>query len=561
MRIIQLVFACGLLFATSLAAANPFEVLRKAYATRDASLAATAYAPDAEVTYRYAGAPVERHVGRVAIAASFRALFDQIDPADTLDLNFRTVEIGSRSMSGFYRLRLGRSGDSFGRFTVTLAPGGLFATDLGSDATQQQFEDAAGALMFAAEDETLARSYYGQLAGRYRLPDGCDLIVTRSVVRLFVRNGCTDSWRGLTRKSGREWTGGDRVLSDKVIATYRFGAPDEVVDPGLVVEEGGVTRFATRVTAYRTEDVTFTAADGVTLAGTLYLPDGVGPHPASVMLHGSGPQDRDGYASIIAVLADELAASGRIVLAYDKRGSGGSGGDGGRAGFAILADDAHAAMKLLAARPDVDVARIGLAGSSQAGWIAAKAVERGATPADVLLLGAAGAAVSVARQNLYNSDVLMRCTGLAERDIQLALDQQRAFFAFLRDPRAARRLDALTVRAAARPALADWLFPDSRRTERTADAWYVVLDPDFDPLPIWRDYPGQTLFMFAEHDDATPSAAAVRRLEQIGRSAIVFPGAQHLGLLASGPCDAGMNDVSTFAPGLFRAITEFAAAR
>jgi hypothetical protein len=45
---------------------------------------------------------------------------------------------------------------------------------------------------------------------------------------------------------------------------------------------------------YETRDVRFeNAADAVTLAGTLTLPAGDGPHPAVVLISGSGPQDRD----------------------------------------------------------------------------------------------------------------------------------------------------------------------------------------------------------------------------------------------------------------------------
>lgn len=258
-----------------------------------------------------------------------------------------------------------------------------------------------GKVMIAPNDETLDRGFYAQLAGRYRLPDGCTIIVTRSAVRLFARNSCTGDWRGLSQKSGRQWTAGDRVISGKIAATYRFGAIAGATTPSLEVVDAKGSKVATRASGYETEDVAFKSADGTTLAGTLYKPSsGAKPRAATVMLHGSGPQDRDGYASIIAVLADELAASGRVVLAFDKRGSGQSGGDGNRASFPTLAADARAGMDFLASRPEVDRARIGLAGSSQAGWVAAKAIPDGASPADVFLLGAAGTALTVAEQNL-----------------------------------------------------------------------------------------------------------------------------------------------------------------
>src|ERR1700730_10683967 len=44
--------------------------------------------------------------------------------------------------------------------------------------------------------------------------------------------------------------------------------------------------------AYRVEEVFFRAGDNL-LAGTLYLPQTPGPHPAIAMVLGSGPRDRN----------------------------------------------------------------------------------------------------------------------------------------------------------------------------------------------------------------------------------------------------------------------------
>ena len=559
MRIRYLIIAMAAALVGSSANAEPFADLRAAYAARDESAAAAIYAPDAVVTYRYQGSPEERHVGRAAIKASFRALFDQVDPQDRLDLNFRIAKRDGRKLAGIYRLRIGSSNASYGRFIVTLAEDGSFASDLSMSATIVDFEDATGSVLLAPNDENLDRSYYAAFAGRYELPDGCRLVVTRSIVRLFVRNTCTNEWRGLVRQSGRIWTAGDRVLSDKVNTTYRFSDLRTGVRPSIEIIRGTDVKAAVRSAVYRTEQIIFTSADGTKLAGTIYLPIDVSkPRPASVMIHGSGPQDRDGYASIIAVMADELAANGRVVLAFDKRGSGASGGDGDRATFDVLAQDVAAAMAVLANRPEVDAAAIGLAGSSQAGWVAAKVVQQGIKPVDVFLLGAAGSALTVVQQNLYNTRVRMLCAGLPKADVKLALEQQEAFFTYLSDPKAAAVLDRLTAKAQSRPRLTDWLFPDSRSTDRNANAWYVVLDPKFDPLPVWRGYKGNGLFLFGEHDDATPTEFAMKRLKGSYIRTQLIPSAQHLGLAATGVCKAELGDLQTFSPNVISAIARFA---
>lgn len=553
-------FAITAFLFASAVSAEPFAKLREAYAARDHVAAAAAYAPDAVVIYRYDGSAEQRYAGRAAIEKSFRALFDQIDPKDPLDLNFRVTKREGAEVEGIYRLRIGEAAAaSYGRFAVTLHADGSFARDASMSATLADFEEAAGGVLLAADSEDLERNYYAALTGRYRLPDDCDLVVTRSVVRLFVRNSCTEEWRGLTRQAGRVWTAGDRVISKRQIATYRFEALRDGSSPAVIVETPDAVQKAARETPYRTEDVLFTSADGTSLAGTVYVPLNTrNRHPATVMLHGSGPQDRDGYASIIAVLADEMAANGRVVLAFDKRGTGGSHGDGNRATFDVLAADAIAAMNYLAQKKEVDAARIGLAGSSQAGWVAAKAIHEGARPSDVLLLGAAGAALTVAEQNLYNTRVRAGCAGLSQSDVRLALEQQRAFFAFLKDPKKGAALDTITVRARSRLALADWLFPDSRTIDRTAGEWYNVLDPAFDPLPIWNAFEGKAVFLFSEHDDATPTRVAIDRLKGSSVKAKLVKGAQHLGLVSTNICQSYLTNLRKFAPDLFQTIGDFA---
>lgn len=539
---------------------DPFATLREAYARRDAALATSAYDENAEVLYRYEGVPVERHRGGSAIRSSFASLFSGLDPSEALDLNFRITERTGQTSRGFYRLRIGRKTSVYGRFAAMTGPDGRFSFDESSSASRDDFEEAAGPVIFATETEDLDRKYYVGMAGRYRLADGCFLVVTRSIARLFVRNSCTQQWRGLTRVSGREWTAGKRVLDPVVVSRYRFAAGVDGVSPSLsVTDSNGEAITAVRADSYRTEEVMFHSRDGTQLGGTLYLPVSFGARAAAtVMVHGSGPQDRDGYASIIAVMADALAAEGRAVMVYDKRGNGASGGDGDRAGFDLLAEDAMAAMQFLHSRPEIDAARIGLAGSSQAGWVAARAIDLGAQPRDVLLLGAAGAAIAVRDQNLYNTDVQMRCAGLSDRSRQLALAQQTAFFNYLAQPTTAASLDRITARAQSQSGLTDWLFPPSSAVDRTDGSWFNVLSVDFDPLPTWRRYAGRAVMVFGTMDDATPTAFAVRRLRGTKAKVRILSAAQHLGLATSDLCKAGLQDVDQFQPELFTALNDFA---
>jgi uncharacterized protein len=94
----------------------------------------------------------------------------------------------------------------------------------------------------------------------------------------------------------------------------------------------------------------------VTLAGTLTRPDRPGPHPLVVMIHGSGPLDRDGNMpgqrlDIFNALAVSLAEGGYAAFRYDKRGCGASTGDYLTHGFADLIADAGAVVAGLRAMP------------------------------------------------------------------------------------------------------------------------------------------------------------------------------------------------------------------
>lgn len=68
-------------------------------------------------------------------------------------------------------------------------------------------------------------------------------------------------------------------------------------------------------------------------------------------------------------MGDLLAHRGIAALLYDKRGTGASTGDWRSASFIDLAGDAAAAMDRLLEESDIDPSRVGLFGSSEAGYI------------------------------------------------------------------------------------------------------------------------------------------------------------------------------------------------
>ncbi|MFJ8825420.1 alpha/beta hydrolase [Streptomyces sp. NPDC102467] len=139
-------------------------------------------------------------------------------------------------------------------------------------------------------------------------------------------------------------------------------------------------------------DMTVTADDGTPLAGTLTLPPGPGPHPAVLLLHGSGPLDRDGNTPKLRMnlgrpLADALAAAGTATLRYDRRGVAGTPGAWQAAGFDDNRRDAAAALRALAARPDTRADALAVVGHSEGALHAMALAGQESVRAAVLLAG------------------------------------------------------------------------------------------------------------------------------------------------------------------------------
>jgi alpha-beta hydrolase superfamily lysophospholipase len=141
---------------------------------------------------------------------------------------------------------------------------------------------------------------------------------------------------------------------------------------------------------YATHEIVVDGPAG-TLAGTIALPPGPGPHPLAVLINGSGAQDRDATVlghPIMAVVADHLARNGIGSVRWDDRGVGGSAGDLASAGAEGLVADVEAIVAAVAARPDVDAGRIALVGHSEGGLVAPLVAVGDAPVAAVVLLAA-----------------------------------------------------------------------------------------------------------------------------------------------------------------------------
>ncbi|NES13740.1 MULTISPECIES: S9 family peptidase [Micromonospora] len=134
---------------------------------------------------------------------------------------------------------------------------------------------------------------------------------------------------------------------------------------------------------------------GNRLVGTLTVPAGPGPHPAALLLPGSGPLNRDGdhrrlRLGIQRDLAAALTAAGIATLRHDRRGVGDSAGRFLRTGFHDNVADAQAALAALGAADEVDAGKLFLVGHSEGALTATALAARGVPVAGLVLLAGTG---------------------------------------------------------------------------------------------------------------------------------------------------------------------------
>lgn len=242
-------------------------------------------------------------------------------------------------------------------------------------------------------------------------------------------------------------------------------------------------------TSYR--DVVFDNAEqNLSLAGMLFVPEGEGPFPAAVIIHGSGTSRRDNgwYLTLTRYLQD----NGVVVLLPDKRGSEKSAGDWRTASFEDLATDTAAAIRFLQEQEQVAIARIGLIGMSQGGQIAPVVADR--SRGVDFVINVVGGATPMHEQLVYEENHNLRQFGVL-------------------------------------PGLSDILaYPAawSLIGIRQKDFWSAV--GNFDPAPYWQRVSVPTLVLYGGEDTNVPSAESAARLRSLGNSHItvkLFEGSGH----------------------------------
>lgn len=239
------------------------------------------------------------------------------------------------------------------------------------------------------------------------------------------------------------------------------------------------------------KEVKFTnRGQDIELAGMLFLPEGDGPFPGVVIIHGAGSSQRDNawYLTMTAY----LRKSGIAVLIPDKRGCVSSSGDWHTASFPDLATDTLAAIAYLRENHGDRISRIGVLGGSQGGQVVPIAASQSKDVAFAINL--VGSAVPFHEALVFEENNNIREMGVL-------------------------------------PGFSDvisWMSSLYIRKVKQKEFWDTI--GNYDPIPYWEKVDVPALIMYGEIDTNTPTKRSAERLKAIAKPGIrliIYTGSGH----------------------------------
>lgn len=200
-----------------------------------------------------------------------------------------------------------------------------------------------------------------------------------------------------------------------------------------------------RPATYKESEVTVGTGQWA-LPATLTMPVGSSPVPAVILVHGSGPGDRDatvGQVKQFKDLALGLASRGIAVLRYDKRTRVHANLIRDLPGLTVkdeTIDDAIAAVQMLRSTSGVDPNRIVVLGHSLGGMLVPRIAAAGPPVAGFIVM--AGAARPIQRAVVEQARYLAQADSVTSAEEQAQIDQIEQVMA---------RVNALTPADASNP--------------------------------------------------------------------------------------------------------------
>ncbi|HYA17531.1 MAG TPA: alpha/beta fold hydrolase [Bryobacteraceae bacterium] len=213
-----------------------------------------------------------------------------------------------------------------------------------------------------------------------------------------------------------------------LVAGLHFRPPDQPLPPTW-------SRPAYSNPALFHEKAVTVGGDQWKLPGTLTVPEGKGPFPAIVLVHGPGPNDRDEsmFANrIFADIAEGLGSRGIAVLRYDKRTKV-YGAQMSELEFTLndeTVEDAVRAVALLRQQPEVDAKRVFVLGHSLGGYAAPRIAARSHVNGAIVLAGNARRIEDIA---IAQTEFMLKARGNISADDQRRLDAMKEQAQMVRD--------------------------------------------------------------------------------------------------------------------------------
>ena len=254
--------------------------------------------------------------------------------------------------------------------------------------------------------------------------------------------------------------------------------------PAIFGETSRAPLVGPDLSTFQYEEVEFHNGD-LSLAGMLFVPEGEGPFPVAVIIHGSGSSRRNSkwYLSVTRHLQD----NGIAVLLPDKRGCEKSDGNWVGADFDDLAGDTLTAVEFVRNQGEFGVSKIGLVGMSQGGWIAPVAAAEDDDIAFVVSMS--GSTVTTDQQLLYEE---------------------------------IHNISEFTW-----PIIARLLAPITTNRIQKMDHFRPI--SGFDPIPYWKKVNARKFFAFGANDPNVPVQNSVQELlaNSIGGLVKIYPDGGH----------------------------------
>lgn len=308
------------------------------------------------------------------------------------------------------------------------------------------------------------------------------------------------------------------------------------------------------------ERVEFTSGKNK-LVGDLLLPQGTGPFPVFVFVHGSGPALRNGSGQYPPIW-NRFLKLGCACLSWDKPGLGESSGDWVTQTMTSRQNEIQAALEMLRKRPDIDAKRMALWGVSQAGFIIPGVAARGDTALVILVSPGHSSMLDTQRYQLTSDLVLRHVIGIPAEDVKEVAAFLQQLLKLAETGASFEEAVAVIKAAEAKP----WFKLLARTGLPTADKLTPELYEDaikknfYDPRPDMAKIACPLLVIFGSADAQVDALDGVKAFTEAAKKSqnqdvtiTVFAGADH-------GIRLGDKEARHFAPGYFDLMERWAAA-